>query len=206
MNFTTGLTEGKKCSECGEVIIAQQEIPALGHKYESVVKAPTCTEDGYTTYTCSVCNDSYVSDHTDALGHSYTLEITTPATHTATGVMTYTCPCGDTYTETIEKLAEHNYELVVIPPTCTEQGYTTYTCECGDNYVDDYVDTTGHADNDNNGYCDICSETVEVENPSDNCNCGCHQTGIKKIIYVIVLFFQHLFGLNKTCDCGIAHY
>lgn len=202
----TGLTAGVKCSECGEIIIAQQELPALGHDYKTVVVDPTCTEDGYTTYTCSVCNDSYVSDHTDALGHSYTLEITTPATHTATGVMTYTCPCGDTYTETIEKLAEHNHQAVITSPTCTEQGYTTYTCECSDSYVADYVDATGHADNDNNGYCDICSENIEVESPSNNCDCGCHKSGIKKIIYIIVLFFQRLFGLNKTCDCGIAHY
>ena len=202
----TGLTAGVKCSECGEIITAQQELPALGHDYKSVVVAPTCTEDGYTTYTCSVCNDSYVSDHTDALGHSYTSEITTPATHTATGVMTYTCTCGDTYTEIVEKTSDHNHEAVITTPTCTEQGYTTYTCECGDNYVDDYVNATGHADNDNNGYCDICSETVEVETPSDYCDCGCHQTGIKKIIYVIVLFFQRLFGLNKTCGCGVIHY
>ena len=120
--------------------------------------------------------------------------------------MTYTCTCGDTYTEIVEKTSDHNHEAVITTPTCTEQGYTTYTCECGDNYVDDYVNATGHADNDNNGYCDICSETVEVETPSDYCDCGCHQTGIKKIIYVIVLFFQRLFGLNKTCGCGVIHY
>ena len=33
--------------------------------------APTCTEKGYTTYTCSRCGDSYVADETDALGHSW---------------------------------------------------------------------------------------------------------------------------------------
>ena len=32
--------------------------------------APTCTEPGYTTYTCSVCGDSYVADETPA-EHSY---------------------------------------------------------------------------------------------------------------------------------------
>ena len=29
------------------------------HNYESVVTAPTCTEDGYTTYTCAYCGDTY---------------------------------------------------------------------------------------------------------------------------------------------------
>lgn len=201
----TGLTAGVKCSECGEIITAQQEIATLGHKYESVIKTPTCTEQGYTTYTCE-CGDSYVDDYVNATGHSYTSEITTPTTHTTTGVMTFTCSCGDTYTETIDKLADHNHEAVITVPTCTEQGYTTYTCKCGDSYVDDYVDATGHADNDGDGYCDECSETVEVENPSDDCDCGCHKSGIKKIIYIIILFFQRLFGLNKTCDCGVAHY
>ena len=111
--------------------------------YNAVVTAPTCTEQGYTTYTCE-CRDSYVADYVNATGHSHTSEVTTPATHTETGIMTYTCVCGDTYTEAIEKLEKHNYEIVVTVPTCTEQGYRTYTCECGDSYVDDYVDATGH--------------------------------------------------------------
>lgn len=33
--------------------------------------------------------------------HSYTAKITTQATCTASGIMTYTCKCGDTYTKTI---------------------------------------------------------------------------------------------------------
>ena len=42
------------------------------HSYTTVVTPPTCTEDGYTTYTCS-CGDSYVGDnvpaaHTNANG------------------------------------------------------------------------------------------------------------------------------------------
>ena len=41
------------------------------HSYEAVVTAPTCTEGGYTTYTCSICGDSYVADETPALGHDY---------------------------------------------------------------------------------------------------------------------------------------
>ena len=41
------------------------------HTYEPTVTAPTCTERGYTTYTCE-CGDSYVDDYVDATGeHTY---------------------------------------------------------------------------------------------------------------------------------------
>ena len=40
------------------------------HAYEKTVTAPTCTEQGYTTYTCS-CGESYVDDYVDELGHDF---------------------------------------------------------------------------------------------------------------------------------------
>ena len=40
------------------------------HVYEAVVTAPTCTDGGYTTYTCE-CGDSYRAEYTDALGHDW---------------------------------------------------------------------------------------------------------------------------------------
>ena len=47
------------------------DVPAAHeHSYESVVTAPTCTESGYTTYTCA-CGDSYTADEVAALGHSF---------------------------------------------------------------------------------------------------------------------------------------
>ena len=66
-----GLTEGKECSVCGEILAVQAEIITDGHKYEANVTEPTCEADGYTTYTCSVCGDSYVADETEALGHDW---------------------------------------------------------------------------------------------------------------------------------------
>ena len=66
------------------------------HNYEAVVTAPTCTEGGYTTYTCA-CGDTYTGNETSALGHSHEAVVTAP-TCTEAGYTTYTCACGDTYT------------------------------------------------------------------------------------------------------------
>ena len=52
------------CNTCGAVRQAS-------HSYKAVVTAPTCTAQGYTTYTCTVCGDSYKGNYTDALGHDW---------------------------------------------------------------------------------------------------------------------------------------
>ncbi len=59
------------CTVCGEEVSRETTvIDALGHDYEAVVTVPDCVNAGYTTYTCSVCGDSYIADETDALGHT----------------------------------------------------------------------------------------------------------------------------------------
>ena len=69
-----GLTEGKHCSVCGEVLSAQQEVPALGHT-EVVDPAvePTCTEKGLTEGKhCSVCGEVLsAQQEIPALGHDW---------------------------------------------------------------------------------------------------------------------------------------
>ena len=70
--LNTGLTDGKKCSACDEVLEEQFEIPALGHNYVSAVtKVPTCTESGIMTYTCQNCFDTYTEVIETSGGHIY---------------------------------------------------------------------------------------------------------------------------------------
>ena len=70
----TGLTEGSHCSTCNAVIVAQEVVPALGHKPElKNAKAATCTEAGYTgDKVCSVCGVTVEKGRElKALGHKF---------------------------------------------------------------------------------------------------------------------------------------
>ena len=75
------------------------------HNYLTVVTAPTCTEQGYTTYMCSNCGDSYKDSYVDALGHSFGLWTQSKApTCTEKGEEKRVCSrCG--YTEIREIVA-----------------------------------------------------------------------------------------------------
>ena len=144
--------------------------PRCAHIFgEGVVTDPTCTEEGYTTYTCTKgCDYSYTDDYVDALDHDWDEgETTTDPTCTEAGEKTYTCKNDSqhTYTEPVDAL-DHDYDDgVVTDPTCTERGYTTYTCTrqgCGHSYTDDYVDSQGHSYGDD-GICGACGDHKETD-------------------------------------------
>jgi len=135
--------EATRTCHCGAT--DTQVVPALGHSYEAVVTAPTCTEKGYTTYTCE-CGDSYVADYVDALGHKETSVVTAP-TCEATGYTTYTCTvCNVSRTADTTTALGHDYVPTITAPKCEAEGYTTYDCSrCDANYVADYVNAAGHS-------------------------------------------------------------
>ena len=75
-----GKTEGKHCSVCNEILVAQTEIPAKGHTWT----AASCTAPR----TCSVCS----ATDGDPLGHDWSdWTVTTEATCTAKGEKTRSC-------------------------------------------------------------------------------------------------------------------
>ena len=195
----TGLTEGKHCSVCDEVLVEQEEVPALGHTagdeadcvnpqtctvcdaelkpalghdYDSVVTDPDCVNKGFTTHTCTRCDDTYVDSYVDAKGHVEMLLPPVEPGCTSTGLTqgSYCFVCGETLVEQKEVPASgHKYNCTVTAPTCEDEGYTTYTCSaCNDTYVDDYVDALGHtageeADCENPQVCTVCGDVLTPE-------------------------------------------
>ena len=152
-----GKTEGKHCSVCQEILIAQEEVPTLAHSYQSVVTEPTCTEGGYTTHTCANCGDSYVDTETEAVGHKYTSNVVAP-TCSAVGYTEHICTqCGDSYRDSEVAASGHKYTASITPPTCSAAGYTTYTCAaCGSSYTGNETAALGHEYV--NGVCTRCGD------------------------------------------------
>ena len=136
------------CFDCDLNLVSfqtQSGTVTIAHDYVPVVTPPTCTEKGYTTYTCTICGDSYVADETDATGHRYSA-VVTPPTCTKNGYTTYTCSaCGDRYTDDETQAVGHKYSATVTPPTCISIGYTTYICSvCRHSYTADIQEQLPH--------------------------------------------------------------
>lgn len=139
-------TDGEKtftCTRCGDTYT--EAILATGHNDIVTVVEPTCTADGYTEHKCKDCGRVVRSDVTKALGHDYASKITTKASCTEDGVLTYICTrCDESYTEKIPATG-HKYNDVVTEASCDKGGYTLHTCaNCGDSYKDNFTAPTGH--------------------------------------------------------------
>lgn len=145
----TGLTDGAKCSKCGEVQKEQEVIPAKGHTEETLpAVAPTCDATGLKEgKKCTVCNTVTVEQEViPAKGHSYEATVTAP-TCTDKGYTTHACACGHSYTDSEVDALGHDWEAAAgDEPTCTKDGYEESYCtrQCGVAPKIETFPATGH--------------------------------------------------------------
>jgi len=143
-----------KSCECGAVSENADDTftsgSALPHTYVEVdFKDATCTTPAKKTYRCS-CNDEYIDDVDDALGHDISgvepVEVPVEGT-SCEFILVYTCQRGDCKETVNGKTVEHHNYIASIskPATCLENGEKTLTCACGNTKTEVIEkDATGH--------------------------------------------------------------
>ncbi len=174
------------------------------HTYTTTVTEATCTKNGYITYTCSICGDTY-SETTPTAGHTYGdwYREKNP-TCTETGTDRRNCLNCTHYETRSVGMTDHimNGEYIRTEATCTEKGVlVTYCTECG--YEKTIaIEKLPHSDNDADGICDSCGQDIAVA----DCSCNCHKGGFGGFIWKILRIFYKIFKTKEFCACGVAHY
>ncbi len=128
---TVGKTEGKHCSVCNTVLVAQNTVQAKGHtEVVDAAVAATCTETGKTEGKhCSVCGTVTIPQtEVPAKGHTEVVDKAVAATCTETGKTEGKhCSVCNTVLVAQEEVAAKGHTPVVdvaVEPTCTETGLT----------------------------------------------------------------------------------
>ena len=131
-------------------VLSSEEYTGHTHSWidSEIIKEANCREKGEKIVKCEngFCGETKtVITDIDSNSHSYTSEITTPATHLEQGVETFSCPCGESYTKSIEKLPGHTYTSeITTPATHLKQGVETFSCPCGESYTKIIEKLPGH--------------------------------------------------------------
>lgn len=147
------------CTECGNIFadeactqmitLEDTVIKATGHVYKAVVTAPTCTEQGFTTYTCT-CGQNYVEDYVSATGHTEGDWVTTiEPTFDEKGEETKYCTvCNEILqVRDIEPIGHEAGEWVVyIEPTCENYGIRYRQCLTCKDVTIEKIPALGHTE------------------------------------------------------------
>ena len=208
----SGIQDGKQCTVCKKVIQEQVTLPALGHdKIRNPAKSTpaTCSESGWDYLECTRCQEiEYIE--TPSTGHVFNrIKIVKEPTCSTKGLMRIFCQYCDEYnSEYTLTESGHTYQnnwQTALAPDCVKEGIAIRICTTCQGIETKALPVVSHSDSDKDNKCDVCKTELEKA-PTAECTCNCHSGGIKAFLFKLVLFFQKLLGLNRHCNCGVAHY
>ena len=153
------------------------------HTYGTEVVAPTCTEQGYTLHTCTVCGDSYKDTYVSALGHSFGEPSWDWSEDYKNATATFTCTKDSKH---VNILTATVTDEVTTPVSCTTDGEKDYTATVTFN---------------NQSYTDVKTVTVEKtgHSISGNSCVNCGQPASEGLDMVLVSAGEYTISGIGTC-------
>lgn len=179
----TGLTAGSHCSNCGEVIHAQEVIPALGHTVEewTIDAEASCTATGSKSGVCVVCGET-VTETIPMESHDLSANAgisVYPESCEKEGYEVWECANCDYSENRPIPAGTHSYGTepsYTTEPTCTEWGHTYYACtKCGYHEARDPQPPIHHGTlvtDEEASYDPTCTEDGLLVQYYEGCTCG----------------------------------
>lgn len=129
---TDGLTDGKTCTVCGSIVLAQEKIAATGHRASGWItdKVATQTEKGSRHKACLDCEKTLETDEIPMIPYEHICVgvewvVTTEPTCQRKGERAFVCSCGNAVAKQQLGKTEHTEKPVLgYAATCTEAGLT----------------------------------------------------------------------------------
>lgn len=185
--ITADGTEKQVCYRCQ--LEQERSIPKVEHTHEyiSVITEPTCTEQGYTTYTCE-CGSSYVDDYVEAKGHNGEYTTIKEPTCTEYGFEAEICTICKAQLEGYNNLAPKGHTIsdwiTDAEADCTTDGSRHKECSVCSAIIETETIKAGHVKGEwivtkepstgaatdvsdfgtRERYCSTCNEKINTEN------------------------------------------